>query len=86
MKTKLKKSAEKYLLKLPKRQYDKLMSALAGLENLEGDIVRLHGKKDTYRLKTPPYRILFEYSPGKEQHYEQNRFYGKVGGAPHNGA
>jgi mRNA-degrading endonuclease RelE of RelBE toxin-antitoxin system len=66
MKTKLKKSAEKYLLKLPEREYNRLMRALAGLEKLEGDIVRLQGRKNTYRLKTPPYRILFEYAPGDE--------------------
>jgi mRNA-degrading endonuclease RelE of RelBE toxin-antitoxin system len=62
----LKKEAEKYLAKCPKREYDKLKQALIGLENLEGDIVRLKGRKNEYRLKVPPYRILFEYIPGRE--------------------
>jgi mRNA-degrading endonuclease RelE of RelBE toxin-antitoxin system len=66
MKVRLKKSAEKYLLKCPKREYGKLVAALAGLETLDGDIARLQGVKDTYRLKIPPYRILFEYKPGGE--------------------
>ena len=59
MKVKLNKQSEKYLDKTSGKTYDKLQKALKGLETLTGDIKALEGVKDTYRLKTPPYRIIF---------------------------
>jgi len=53
------KQAEKYLVKCDKKTYDRLKDAIDGLLEGGGDIVKLQGKKDTYRLKKPPYRIIF---------------------------
>ena len=62
----LNKQAEKYLLKCDKAAYNKLSRALTGLKNLEGDIVRLQGIKNTFRLRIPPYRIIFEHVLGSD--------------------
>lgn len=64
MKVVLKKQAEKYLAKCSKNDYDRLAKALKGLATLDGDIIRLQGRENEYRLKIPPYRIIFEYIPG----------------------
>lgn len=37
----------------------KLIKALEGLADLEGDIVKLKGYDNLYRLKIPHYRFLF---------------------------
>ena len=66
MTVKLKKQAEKYFAKCDKSAYNKIAKALKGLENLDGDIVRLEGRKDEYRLKIPPYRVIFEYIVGND--------------------
>jgi mRNA-degrading endonuclease RelE of RelBE toxin-antitoxin system len=66
LKIKLKKQAEKYLSKCDKSAYNKIVKALKGLENLDGDIVRLQGRDSEFRLKIPPYRIIFEYVAGND--------------------
>jgi mRNA interferase RelE/StbE len=66
MKIRHKKAAAKYLRRCPAREYARLAKALAGLAELQGDIVRLSGTPNAYRLKVPPYRILFEYIPGSD--------------------
>jgi len=58
----LNKQPEKYLDKCTQSSYDKLIKAIDGLINLQGDIVKLQGRKDEYRLKIPPYRVIFKYS------------------------
>ena len=53
--------AKSYMLEHPKVAYSTLMNALSGLENLEGDIRKLRGYKNVYRLSAPPFRIIFKY-------------------------
>ena len=57
----LKKQPQKYLASVDGNTREKLYRALEGLKELEGDIVRLKGTKNSYRLKIAHYRILFEY-------------------------
>ncbi len=64
MDVELKKQPKKYMDKCTKKIYNKLYIALIGLEDWEGDIKKLEGKKDEYRLKIPPYRIIFTYVKG----------------------
>jgi mRNA-degrading endonuclease RelE of RelBE toxin-antitoxin system len=61
MRIELKKQPEKYLDKCTQDDYDKIYNALVKLENLQGDIKKLQGRKDEYRVKIPPYRIIFTY-------------------------
>jgi len=56
----LKKQPEKYLKKTDSVTYGKLMRAIDGLRELEGDIVKLKGT-EKYRLKIYHYRIIFAY-------------------------
>ena len=58
----LSKQAKKYLLKCDNKTYTRLNEAINGLVNFEGDIAKLQGREDTYRLKKPPYRIIFTYA------------------------
>jgi len=58
---KLGKQPEKYLVKCTQKSYEKLSNALIDLEELNGDIKKLQGRKDEYRFKVPPYRIIFKY-------------------------
>ncbi|MCL1873027.1 MAG: addiction module toxin RelE [Clostridiales bacterium] len=57
---KLKKQPQKYLAKVDSITYKKLRKALDGLENWEGDIIRLKDS-EFYRLKIPQYRIIFTH-------------------------
>jgi mRNA-degrading endonuclease RelE of RelBE toxin-antitoxin system len=66
MEVKLRKQPQKYLDRLQPRLYDKLNNALRGLEDWEGDIIGLAGRKNEYRLKIPPYRIIFSYAKGED--------------------
>ena len=61
MKIELKKQPEKYLNKCTDGDYNKINKALSDLENLQGDIKKLQGRKDEYRVKLPPFRIIFKY-------------------------
>jgi len=63
----LSKQAEKYLDKLDNKTYNRLRKAIDGLASFEGDIVKLQGREDEYRLKKPPYRILFTYKTGSTE-------------------
>jgi len=66
MKVILKKQPEKYMDKCQPKSYEKLQNALLGLVDLEGDIKRLEGRKNEYRLKLPPFRIIFTYIKGED--------------------
>lgn len=55
----LRKQPEKYLASLDERTRKKLWKALDGLRELKGDIVKLSGYENFYRLKIHHYRILF---------------------------
>jgi mRNA-degrading endonuclease RelE of RelBE toxin-antitoxin system len=61
MQVELKKQAKKYMAKCTKSNYDKIKAALEKLELLQGDIKKLEGREDEYRVKIPPFRIIFEY-------------------------
>ena len=58
MKIEMKKQPEKYLKKTDTVTYKKLINAIEGLKNLEGDIIKLKGS-EKYRLKIYHYRIIF---------------------------
>jgi mRNA-degrading endonuclease RelE of RelBE toxin-antitoxin system len=57
----LKKQPQKYLAAVDTNTRKKLYKALDKLLILEGDIVKLKGEQNTYRLKIEHYRVLFEY-------------------------
>ena len=57
----LSKQANKYLDKCDSKTYKRLEEAIDGLATFDGDIARLQGRKDEYRLKKPPYRIIFTH-------------------------
>jgi mRNA-degrading endonuclease RelE of RelBE toxin-antitoxin system len=61
MEIKLKKQPEKYLDKCAKSDFDKINNALIKLKTLQGDIKKLAGREDEYRVKIPPFRIIFTY-------------------------
>ena len=65
MNVELRKQPEKYLRKTDTNTYKKLMNAIDGLRNLEGDIVKLKGT-EKYRLKIYHYRIIFSYNSGED--------------------
>jgi len=54
----------KYLLKCEDKIYVKLINAIEDLRKLKGDIKKLKGRED-YRLKIPPYRVIFKYDYDK---------------------
>jgi len=62
----LKKQPEKYLSKCQNKIYEKIHAALIGLESWDGDIKKLEGRKNEYRLKLPPFRIIFTYIKGED--------------------
>ena len=64
MEVRLSKQAQKYLAGANDAALKALHRALDGLSRFEGDIVRLSGLKDTYRLKIPHYRIVFRLENG----------------------
>ena len=64
MQVELRKQPEKYLDKCTQNMHEKLINALSGLESWQGDIKRLEGSKSEYRLKIPPFRIIFTYVKG----------------------
>lgn len=55
----LRKQPIKYLSSVDEPTRKKLYKALDKLTRLEGDIVKLKGKDNLFRLKIPHYRILF---------------------------
>ena len=60
----LSKQAEKYLEQCDNKTYSRLQAAIDGLADFKGDIVKLQGRKDEYRLSRPPYRIIFTHVAG----------------------
>ena len=61
----LRKQPQKYQASVDANTRNKLNRALDGLKELEGDIVKLSGKKNLYRLKIEHYRVIFAYSGGE---------------------
>ena len=56
----LSKQAEKYLDKCDAKTYMRLEKAIDDLTRGKGDVARIEGRKNAYRLKKPPYRIIFQ--------------------------
>ena len=65
MEIKLEKQPKKYLRSLDRPTREKLERALAGICELQGNIVKLEGTKDLFRCKIDHYRIIFRYSGGE---------------------
>lgn len=63
----LKKQPQKYLVSVDSNTREKLYKALSGLVKLEGNIVKLKGKDNLYRLKIDHFRVIFEYDSKKGQ-------------------
>ena len=61
----IKKQAQKYLDKMNEPNLSKILEALRGLALWQGDIEKMKGKKNEYRLKVPKYRIMFTYNKGE---------------------
>ena len=61
MKIVLRKQPQKYLAAIDSNTREKLYKALDHLARLEGNIVKLKGRSNEYRLKIDHYRIIFEY-------------------------
>lgn len=61
MEIRLEKQPRKYLASLDSPTRNKLLKALDGLKELKGDIVKLSGCDNMYRLKINHYRIIFKY-------------------------
>ena len=66
------KQSKKYLDKCDNKTYNRLKAAIDGLATFDGDIVKLQGSKDEYRLKKPPYRIIFIHTAGTNDIYVKN--------------
>ena len=62
----LQKQPKKYLSKCQPMSCERLQNALLDLEDWEGDIKGLVGRKNEYRLKLPPFRIIFTYVKGED--------------------
>ena len=61
---KLKKQAVKYYNKCTGKAFIKIDNALEGLKTWQGNIEKIEGYKDRYKLKIPPYRIIFTHVKG----------------------
>ncbi|WP_294857357.1 type II toxin-antitoxin system RelE/ParE family toxin [uncultured Oscillibacter sp.] len=60
----LQKKPIKYLASADEPTRNKLYKALEGLKELNGDIVKLKGTDNLYRLKIEHYRIVFSIEKG----------------------
>jgi len=66
MKVEIGKKAQNYLFKCEEKIFVKLFNACADLRMLQGDITRLKGRKNEFRVKLPPYRIIFKLDEASE--------------------
>lgn len=62
----IEKRAEKFIMKLPKAEKERLLRAIYKLPN-EGDTKQLKGKKSRglYRLRVGDYRVIYTVDNGK---------------------
>lgn len=62
----IEKLAEKFIVKLPKPEKERVLKAIYKLPN-EGDIKRLKGKKSRglYRLRVGDYRVIYTLDNGE---------------------
>ena len=64
MELRYEKQPEKYLRSLDTTTRSKLKEALEKLKRFEGNIDRIQGKPNRFRLKIYHYRVLFEWIKG----------------------
>ncbi|MBP5211604.1 MAG: addiction module toxin RelE [Pyramidobacter sp.] len=64
MELRYEKQPEKYLRSLDTVTRNKLKEALEKLRRFEGDIEKIKGKQNRFRLKIYHYRVLFEWVKG----------------------
>ena len=64
MELRYEKQPEKYLRSLDTTTRNKLKEALEKLKRFEGDIDRIKGKPNRYRLKIFHFRVIFEWIKG----------------------
>lgn len=64
MNVEITKRARKQIDGLDKSTQKKIDSAIKGLEFFEGDIVKMAGRNNEYRLKVFHYRIIFRIEDG----------------------
>lgn len=60
----IERKAEKFILKQPKEQQLRILSAINKLP-LTGDIKQLRGHSDIYRLRVGTYRIIYSINNGE---------------------
>lgn len=65
MELRLEKQPRKYLACVDESTRVKLYRALDKLKALDGNIVRLGGTKNMFRMKIDHYRIIFQYNGGE---------------------
>lgn len=65
MELKLEKQPKKYLASVDENTRRKLYRALERLKVLEGNIVKLNGTRNMFRMKLDHYRIIFQYNGGE---------------------
>ena len=64
------KQVTKYLDKCDTKTYGRLVASIEGLLEGKGDIAKLQGRQDSaYRLKKPPYRIIFRINAKQDEIY-----------------
>lgn len=56
--------AEKFIIKLPRPEKDRVLRAIAKLPN-EGDIRKLKGHNNLLRLRVGEYRVIYTVDHGK---------------------
>lgn len=59
----IERPAEKFIVKLPRPEKERVLRAIAKLPN-EGDIKKLKGHADLLRLRVGDYRIIFRFAVG----------------------
>ena len=57
----LSKTAQKALSAVPQKQHDRIIAAIQGLLSVppKGDIKKMQGKSDEYRLRVGNYRVIY---------------------------
>lgn len=56
----IKKQPKKYLIDLNDSAQERIEEAIDKLQTLDGDIKKMKGEKDLYRLRVGDYRVLFK--------------------------
>jgi len=59
------RAVEKQLRRIPHRDAERVFSAITEMaaNPYSGDVVKMHGEKDTWRCRVGSYRIFFEVLP-----------------------